>query len=101
MKSTGKSTKTTSRSASPAKRVAAPRKITTPASARTTRVVKAAGANGTAGATRSMKAAGTNGTSPGRDQIARRAYELFEQTGRQHGRDLEHWLIAEREIIRR
>ena len=32
------------------------------------------------------------------DEIARRAYELFLQQGAQHGRDLEHWLTAEREL---
>ena len=32
------------------------------------------------------------------DDIARRAYELFVEQGWQHGRDLEHWLIAEQEI---
>ncbi len=31
--------------------------------------------------------------------IARRAYELFEEDGARHGRDLEHWLRAEREIV--
>jgi len=30
--------------------------------------------------------------------IARRAYELYEQRGRQEGRDLEDWLKAEREL---
>lgn len=32
------------------------------------------------------------------DEIRRRAYELYEQEGRQHGRDREHWLRAEAEI---
>jgi len=30
--------------------------------------------------------------------IARRAYELFQERGRQPGRDLEDWLRAEREL---
>lgn len=30
--------------------------------------------------------------------IAQRAYELYEQRGRQDGRDLEDWLKAEREL---
>jgi outer membrane protein TolC len=30
--------------------------------------------------------------------IAQRAYELYEQRGRQEGRDLEDWLKAEREL---
>jgi outer membrane protein TolC len=35
-------------------------------------------------------------TDPGR--IAQRAYELYEQGGRQEGRDLEDWLTAERQL---
>jgi hypothetical protein len=33
--------------------------------------------------------------------IARRAYELFLEEGGQHGRDIEHWLAAERELLLR
>lgn len=33
-----------------------------------------------------------------RDQIAQRAYELYEQRGGEHGRDLEDWLTAEKEL---
>ncbi len=32
------------------------------------------------------------------DQIRRRAYELWEQGGREHGHDTEHWLQAAREV---
>ena len=32
------------------------------------------------------------------DQIRQRAYELYEQEGRQEGRDQEYWLRAEAEI---
>jgi len=32
------------------------------------------------------------------DEIARRAYEIFEQRGREHGHDLDDWLRAEREL---
>jgi hypothetical protein len=32
------------------------------------------------------------------DRIARRAYERFEERGREHGHDVEDWLEAEREI---
>ena len=32
------------------------------------------------------------------EQIRRRAYELWEQAGREHGRDTEHWLQAEWEV---
>jgi HSP20 family protein len=34
------------------------------------------------------------------DLVARRAYELFESRGRQHGNDLEDWLQAESELLR-
>jgi hypothetical protein len=33
------------------------------------------------------------------DEIARRAYQLWEQRGRPQGRDLELWLEAERQIV--
>jgi hypothetical protein len=33
------------------------------------------------------------------DRIARRAYELYEQGGRQEGRALEDWLKAERQLV--
>jgi hypothetical protein len=36
-----------------------------------------------------------------RDAIARRAYELWEQHGRQPGHTLEDWLQAERELNKR
>jgi hypothetical protein len=32
------------------------------------------------------------------ERIARRAYELYEQRGRQEGRDLEDWLKAEQQM---
>ncbi|MCI0573559.1 MAG: DUF2934 domain-containing protein [Myxococcaceae bacterium] len=35
---------------------------------------------------------------PTAEQIARRAYELFEARGRQDGNDMEDWLQAEREL---
>jgi DUF2934 family protein len=35
------------------------------------------------------------------DEIRRRAYELWEQHGHEPGRDNEHWLLAEREILAR
>ncbi len=31
-------------------------------------------------------------------EICRRAYELYEQRGGEHGRDLEDWLAAENEV---
>jgi Protein of unknown function (DUF2934) len=33
------------------------------------------------------------------EQISRRAYELYEQRGKEHGRADEDWLKAEKEII--
>ena len=36
-----------------------------------------------------------------RDDIARLAYEIYEQEGAPHGRDLEHWLSAERRLAAR
>ncbi|HLZ32799.1 MAG TPA: DUF2934 domain-containing protein [Nitrospira sp.] len=32
------------------------------------------------------------------ERVARRAYELYEQRGRQEGRDLEDWAKAERQL---
>jgi hypothetical protein len=30
-----------------------------------------------------------------RDAIAKKAYEIYEERGREHGKDFEHWLEAE------
>lgn len=38
-------------------------------------------------------------TGQAQDRIARRAYELYEQRGRQEGRALEDWLNAERQLV--
>ncbi|MGE3509633.1 MAG: DUF2934 domain-containing protein, partial [Vicinamibacterales bacterium] len=35
---------------------------------------------------------------PSQEEIARRAYEIFEHRGRVHGYDLDDWLQAEREL---
>jgi len=35
---------------------------------------------------------------PNEKDIARRAYELFVQRGAEHGRDLDDWLSAQREL---
>lgn len=35
---------------------------------------------------------------PTRDEIARRAYQLFEERGREPGRELEDWFRAESEL---
>ncbi len=37
-------------------------------------------------------------TMPSPEAIARRAYEIYQQRGGGHGRDLEDWLRAEREL---
>jgi hypothetical protein len=37
---------------------------------------------------------------PDHETIARRAYELFQRRGWQHGHDQEDWLTAERELSR-
>jgi hypothetical protein len=41
------------------------------------------------------------GSDPRRDEIARRAYEIFLSRGSNHGRDFEDWLQAEREVSER
>jgi hypothetical protein len=37
-------------------------------------------------------------STPTQEQIARRAYEIFMERGQPDGRDLEHWLEAERQL---
>lgn len=37
-------------------------------------------------------------SSPKHSEIAARAYHIWEREGRPHGRDLDHWLAAEREL---
>jgi hypothetical protein len=37
-------------------------------------------------------------STPSQEQIARRAYEIFIERGQPEGRDLEHWLEAERQL---
>jgi hypothetical protein len=44
------------------------------------------------------KTIGGSGPEPSHDETARQAYELFEQRGREHGRDWEDWFRAEREL---
>lgn len=38
---------------------------------------------------------------PTHDEIARRAHQLYEARGGEHGRDVEDWLRAERELQQR
>jgi hypothetical protein len=40
-------------------------------------------------------------TLPSYEAVARRAYELFQNRGMSHGRDVEDWLAAERELMPR
>lgn len=53
--------------------------------------------------TRPARTAGTHTASPNssktQDLIARRAYELYVQRGRQEGKALEDWLQAERQLV--
>ena len=42
----------------------------------------------------------TGGGRLSREGIARRAFELYERRGRQHGHDVDDWLLAERELLR-
>jgi hypothetical protein len=37
-------------------------------------------------------------TLPGRDEIARRAYEIYIARGRTEGREMDDWIQAEREL---
>ncbi len=39
-------------------------------------------------------------TTPSHDDVALRAYELFQARGSEPGHDLEHWLDAESELSR-
>jgi hypothetical protein len=45
------------------------------------------------------KSAGTRPVEIPQSEIAARAYERFLKRGRVHGRDLEDWLHAERELL--
>jgi hypothetical protein len=42
----------------------------------------------------------TGNPGPGDDAVARRAYQHFEERGYEHGRDMDDWLEAERELRR-
>ncbi len=46
----------------------------------------------------STKKQNGNGGPVPEDQVARRAYEIFESRGGYHGADLDDWLEAEREL---
>src|SRR5438046_1732394 len=51
-------------------------------------------ANGGAG----NGAAGNGEAFNGNDEVARRAYEIYQSRGGEHGFDLDHWLEAERQL---
>ena len=40
-----------------------------------------------------------NGSKPSHDEIAQRAREIYERSGRVPGRDLENWLEAESQLM--
>jgi hypothetical protein len=40
----------------------------------------------------------TDSNNPTHEQITRRAYEIFIERGQPEGRDLDHWLEAERQL---
>jgi hypothetical protein len=42
-----------------------------------------------------------NGLGPTHDEIAQLAFSLYESRGRQNGHDIEDWLRAEQELVRR
>jgi hypothetical protein len=41
---------------------------------------------------------GTSDAEPRREDVARRAYEKYEQRGAEHGHDQDDWFEAEREL---
>ncbi len=84
--------------ASPAKKTTTPK--TTAAPRKRTVTAKAAAAPATTPATKPAvtKTASVHSSptfAPNHGQIAAFAYSLFEQSGHQHGRAVEHWLEAE------
>ena len=48
-----------------------------------------------------MRTKSESETSANRAEIARLAQQIWEREGRQAGRDLEYWLLAERELLGR
>lgn len=84
--------------ASPAKKTTTPKSTTAPR--KRTVTAKSAAQPAVAPATKptATKTAGVHSSpsfAPNHGQIAAFAYSLFEQSGHQHGRALEHWLEAE------
>ncbi|MDQ6734846.1 MAG: DUF2934 domain-containing protein [Nitrospirota bacterium] len=66
---------------------------------RTTPERSAAGSNARPGSEKNRPdGPGSQGAAADQGRIAQRAYELYEQGGRQEGRDLADWLNAERQL---
>ena len=42
---------------------------------------------------------GANQVKPTEEQIRRRAYDIYEARGREDGREVDDWIIAEKELI--
>lgn len=42
---------------------------------------------------------GVKARAPTPDQIARRAYQLWQERGQVHGQDMQDWLEAERQLL--
>jgi len=59
---------------------------------------ESAGARPKARQPQTPKSNGASNSNVSEDDIARRAYEIYESRGAQHGSDLDHWLEAEREL---
>ena len=62
------------------------------------RVTKTPAPKSTGARPRGTKTKSPNGTNLTHDEIAKRAYHLFLQEGAVHGRDMDHWLLAEQEL---
>ncbi|MFN8589466.1 MAG: DUF2934 domain-containing protein [Candidatus Eisenbacteria bacterium] len=90
---------TTTRTRATTPKTAAAKKTTAPRAAapRSRKAVTATAAASTPSVTTPTGAAGA-GFRPSHEQIAAFAYSLFEQSGQQHGRALEHWLEAESKL---
>jgi hypothetical protein len=72
---------------------------TTSSTAAAPRARRAATASGAAPrATRSNRPRASRSAPPSHEQIEARAYDLFVSSGCQHGRAVEFWLAAEREL---
>ena len=56
------------------------------------------GGNGGGNGNASASSDGRHGQMFSSDEIAERAYQIFEREGRSDGRDMDHWLQAEREL---